>query len=189
MAKHYCADCGTLLGDDVDGYSCLTSKKDGRELCMDCGFKETDREMKKLEAERNNNGKDFQKKHVEFAEAPLGVIQYCGQENLQVSSDAMMNSQTIKIKIDDLHEYHTACGAKGNKPFDAKVMSFLKEHSPSDFVVAEVYDKEIQNLSVKWNQENQKTASKKFADMVSRNGGSLRPELIFEQGWDCYESE
>jgi hypothetical protein len=145
--------------------------------------------MKKLRTERENYGKEFQKKHEDFASIPLRIIQYCGQENPQISADAMMNSRTVKIKVGDLGEYRTACGTKNNRPFTPATITFLKERSPSDFVVAEVYGKEIQNLSVQWNQKDQEANSRKFAEMINANGGSLRPELVFEDGWDCYESE
>ena len=131
----------------------------------------------------------------DFEDVPADVYDYC----TQFANDPFCPTQIKKIRIEDLREYSTSCGVVGNKPFDDKVIRFLKEHSDLEFVVVEVDQNNcIVNMAVKWKASYSKREylkiTNKFDHMILNNGGSLRAEeMIYEdknmQWWDLYESE
>jgi hypothetical protein len=148
---------------------------------------------------RADEEKEAQKKQQKegFGDVPYEIYSYCSQ------NCSNYNTHTERIAIEKLKEYSTACGKTPNHPFTPPVTDFIKANSGKDFVIAEVYDlsqevteefenqKVIINMAIHWNgPETTKIANtNKFSEMISDNGGSLRAEEHFDEGWDMYESE
>jgi hypothetical protein len=132
-----------------------------------------------------------------FGDVPYKIYDYCTQ------NCSNYPTHPKRIAIDDLKEYSTACGDVPNRPFTPKVIAFIKANSGKAFVIAEVYDVSeeateefkspnvIINMAVHWNEpeKTQIANTNKFSEMISDNGGSLRAEEYFVEGWDIYESE
>ena len=174
--KYYCKDCGELIGDDTKELVIYYETENGEPICSNCYFK-------RIDARQQKRDKKLKKIYsMGFRDIPFDVFKYCTQNIFQ-------DTCVRKIPIDDLSKYSTACGVVGNKPFTKSVIQFLKRYCAKEYVLAELMNEtEIINMAVCWKDKPEKN-SEKFADMVYANGGSLRPELEIEDGWDCYESE
>lgn len=179
--KHYCDDCGKLLGSDGSGWSCHT-EKDGKNVCWEC-------HQLRYEQENLDEEKLLRKQQQKdgFGDIPYKTYWYCSHDNKEI------DTHVERIPIDALKDYSTSCGSVPNSPFVPKVRDFIKAHSGKNFVIAEVYngEKTIQSLAVHWkgNKRTFYSNTDKFSDMISDNEGSLRAEQCFEDGWDTYESE
>jgi hypothetical protein len=148
--------------------------------------------------QNKSSGQNPSQRTDTFQDIPSKVKNYCSQ------NCSNYDTHIERIPIDDLRYYSTACGDIPNLPFSSKVISFIKVNSGKEFVIAECYNiskdeqadflnkNVILNMGIHWKGKNDLkwiAISDKFADLISNNNGSLRPEESFEDGWDVYESE
>jgi hypothetical protein len=189
----HCDRCNTDLVRPDRSWGYYQNEK-GEKLCGDCYQKDFLAELDAKDTAKSSRVEQF-RKTIKLEEIPLRVVDYCTQSNPKVRDDVLEGCETRieKIPISRLPDYGISCGVEGNRPFKPVAIAFLKKNSPADYVVAEINEDgdTIQNLAVRWkgSKNEMNKNSEAFADIVNSNGGSLRPEQIFDEEWDCYESE
>ena len=115
-----------------------------------------------------------------------GLEELGGGEIIYEWDKSVADYSLVKIPLEKLSFFGTACGSTGNRPFSQKVLDFLKSKG-FDFILATVEDKtlEISSAAIHATEKS----GVKLEKMIEENAGSLRCDGSKVGGWTVYESE
>ncbi len=108
------------------------------------------------------------------------------EEGELIDPDAGFDMGLLKIPVNELSIFGSACGTIGNKPFSKEVVNFL--HSKGiEFTIALGENKEptISSIAINVSGEDME----KIGEMITNEHGSLRGENSKVSDWSVFESE
>lgn len=152
-----------------------------------------------IEQGPNESEKSFEEKIIDFKGSFEGLdpklagqlkeelLEMAGLKESELADpQAGFDLGLMKIPVNELSSFSTACGTKGNKPFSAQAIDFLRARDV-DFIVALGENREplLSSAAINLIRED----AEKFEEIINSGLGSLRAEKSRLTGWSVFESE